>query len=81
MIKGESSKPDGVTTRIFPDFSDTNILSSAKAIDQGFSKFVATISTDSVETFLMIGSGSGGGFEGEVKITAENIKAPTIPTI
>ena len=29
----------------------------------------------------MMGSGSGGGFDGEVKMTAENIKAPTIPTI
>ena len=83
VIRGESSTPEDVTIWIFPDFSETNILSSSNAIDQGLSKFVATISTDSVETFWIIGSGSGGEFEGNVsvKTTAENNKAPSKPTI
>ena len=68
---------------VLTDFSETNILSSSNAIDHGLSKFVATISTDSVETFWITGSGSGGEFEGNesVKTTAENSKAPATPTI
>jgi hypothetical protein len=67
--------------RIFPDRSLMKILSSEKSIAQGFSRLVARISTNWFGCSAVTGSGIGGGSEGDVKITAEKIKAAIIPPI
>ena len=74
-----SSTPDSITlTR--PAFSVTKILSSAKSIAQGFYKLEAKIWKDSL-LYSVVGSGIGGGLEGETHIKTAKIIAPTIPAI
>jgi len=70
-----SSTPDSITLTN-PAFSVTKILSSAKSIAQGFSKLVAKICTDSLP-YSVVGSGIGGGLEGETHIRTAKIIAAT----
>ena len=69
-ISGSSNSWSDSMIRIFPDRSLMKILSSEKSIAHGFSRFVATISTYWCGGSFVIGSGMGGGSDGDVKITA-----------
>jgi hypothetical protein len=57
----------------------TKILSGAKAIAHGLWRLVATILIASF--CCVVGGGSGGGCDGELRIIAETANATTIPAI
>ena len=80
VANGSSSNTPDSITLIRPTFSVTNILSSAKSIAQGFYKLVAKTCTNSLPS-LVIGSGIGGGLEGEIHITIAKIIAADLPAI
>ena len=81
VARGSANKIPSWIILILPIFSVTNILSSPKAIALGFSRLVASTSTESVPSIVVVGSGKGRGVPGEVIIIIEAIKAPTIPII
>ncbi len=64
-----------------PIFSITKILSSPKVIALGFLRFVASTSTESVPSIVVVGYGNGIGSPGDEIIIIETITAATIPAI
>ena len=77
VANGSSSNTPDSIILIWPVFSVTKILSYAKSIAQGFFRLVAKTWTDSL-LYSVVGSGIGGGLEGETHIAIAKIIAPTI---